>query len=117
MTFPWEQKLPELTAQAEPPAKPVEDVVKALQADLRYMVTHTAVLVRATGPHEAALGMLVNTARGQLIPAGVAKYSGGHTIQFQDLGMPQIGAPEMTIDKLVQCLFGVTQQLGLELEP
>jgi hypothetical protein len=118
MTFPWEKQapLPMPWEQSAPPAAPdLEGTVKALQRDVGYMVTHTAVIVHATGPHAAALGMLFNTRRGQLIPVGEAKYTDGHTIRFQDLGMPQPRAPEMTVQEAVRVLFDAAQRLGLEI--
>lgn len=122
MTFPWEAPAA-LPMPWEAPAAPavapddLAGTVKALQADVRYIVTRTAVLVRATGPQAAALGMLVNTSRGQLVPVGEARYSGGHTIQFQDLGMPQPRAPEMSIADLIAALADTVVKLGLELQP
>jgi hypothetical protein len=120
--MPWDKPAAALPMPWEAPKVPeapddLVQTVKALQADVRTMVSHTGVIVHATGPHAAALGMLVNTTRGQLIPPGEVRYSGGHTLRFQDLGMPQPGAPFMTIPQLVKSLVDVTQRLGLELEP
>jgi len=119
MTFPWEKPAP-LPMPWDAPAVPVrstDDTVRALQRDVAYMVTHTAIMVHATGPQAAALGMLINTRRGQLVPTGEVKCSGGHTLRFQDLGMPQPGAPEATVQWLVAEMVDVTHRLGLEIEP
>lgn len=101
--YPWEPM----------PAEPIGDTVVKLQADLRYMVTHTAIL---THSEHAALQMCVNTPRGQIIPRNVCKFKGGTTIEFQDIGMPQVGAPEMTVKDLIAQAWNVAQRLGLELE-
>ena len=83
--FPWEP--------ASLPAVPVEKTVEALQRDVAFMVQYTAILVRSQ--HDA-LRMLVNTPRGQIIPRGKCTLTDGSTIEFQDIGMPQVGAPEYT---------------------
>lgn len=108
MTYPWE-KLP---APTEPPAA-TADVIALLQADLRYIVTHTAVVVRSNRPE---LVMLVNTQRGQIIPQGVCRFTDGTTAEFQDIGMPQVGAPLMTVKELAASVWNVAKDLGLELE-
>lgn len=109
MTFPWDQ-LPAIIEPAQPPA--VVDVVAALQRDMAYMVTHTGIMVHS---NQAALSMLVNTVRGQIIPRGVCTFTDGSTIEFQDIGMPQIGAPEMTVRDLMAQVWNVARELGLEL--
>lgn len=103
MTFPWE------TA----PARSVEDTVALIQADMRYAVQYTAVLVHSDQP---ALSMLVNTLRGQLIPRGECVFDGGSKFELQDIGMPQPGAPEMTVRELVTRLWDMARELGLELQ-
>lgn len=103
MIFPWE-------AQS---ARSTEETVTALQRDLAYMVTHTAVLAHSKHP---ALAMLVNTGRGQLFPKGECKFTDGSAVEFQDVGMPQPGAPEMTLQVLMSHIWGVAHELGLELE-
>lgn len=110
MTFPWEtEQLPAVQS------RPIEDTVSALQRDVAYMVTHTAVLVHSK---HGALSMLVNTPRGQIIPRNKCQFNDGSTIEFQDIGMPQIGAPEMTVRDLVAYVWNIaTTQLGLELQP
>lgn len=95
------------------PVEPVETTVAKLQADLRYMVTHTAILTHCDRPE---LSMCVNTSRGQIIPQGLCKFKDGTTVEFQDIGMPQVGAPEMTVRDLIAQMWSVAQQLGLELE-
>lgn len=107
MTFPWD--LPPETL----PAVPVEDTVAALQRDVAYLVTHTGILVHSR--HEA-LQMLVNTARGQIIPRGECRFTDGSTLEFQDIGMPQPSAPAMTVRELVAQVWEIAKQLGLELE-
>lgn len=104
MTFPWEQEPNFEREQAE--------TIALLQRDLAYMVTHTAVLVHSK---HAALAMLVNTARGQLMPRGECKLSDGSTFEFQDVGMPQVNAPEVSVPDLLKRVYEVTQELGLEL--
>lgn len=108
MTFPWEQ----LPAVPEPVQAPAADTVALLQRDVAYMVTHTAVLVHST--HES-LRTLVNTPRGQIVPRGECKFTDGSTFELQDIGMPQINAPVMTVQKLMAYLWDVARELGLEL--
>lgn len=105
--FPWEAPPSEV-------APPTDNLFVALQADVRYMVSHTAVLVRSNQP---ALEMLVNTARGQDVPRGQCKFTDGSTFELQDIGMPQPNSPELTIPELMACIWDVATKLGLELEP
>jgi hypothetical protein len=117
MSMPWDAPEAPLVPWAQPGPPAVADVaekLRRLQEDVGTIVTHTGVMVHATGPHAAALSMLVNTRRGQLMPTGVARYTDGTTIQFQDIGMPQPGAPFMTLPELFQQLYGIVQQLGLQ---
>lgn len=100
MTFPWEQPTP------------LADTVAALQRDLAYMVTHTAVLVHSNHP---ALAMLVNTPRGQLV-RGQCEFTDGTTMELQDVGMPQVGASEMSVQELIARTWGIARELGLELK-
>lgn len=95
--FPWEPV-------------PVEETLALLQRDVAYMVTHTAVLVHS---NQAALEMLVNTARGQIVPRGECVFTDGSKFELQDMGMPQIGAPTMSVQKLLAHLQDIVQQLGL----
>ncbi len=95
------------------PAKPLEDVVEAIQRDMAYMVAYTAVQVHS--PHEA-LQILVNTARGQTIPKGECKFTDGTVLEFQDIGMPQPGARVMTMPELLALVWSVAQEKGLELQ-
>lgn len=112
MTFPWEQ-LPTVQDAPEPPAvMTTEQTVQALQRDFAYAVQYTAVLVHS---NQAALRTLVNTTRGQIVPRGTCKFTDGSTFELQDLGMPQPGAPVMTVQDLVTHLWGVAKELGLEL--
>jgi hypothetical protein len=100
-------------AQIHAPAT-VEHVVQALQRDMAYAVAHTAVLVRS--PHEA-LQLLVNTPRGQIIPRGECKLTDGTVFEFQDIGMPQVGASLMTVPELVARVWEVVKELGLGVQP
>lgn len=100
--FPW-----------EPAVQTTEDTVKLMQRDITYMVRFTAVLVHSKHP---ALQMLVNTARGQIIPRGECKFTDGSTFEFQDIGMPQVGAPQMTVAELMARVWDVARELGLELQ-
>jgi hypothetical protein len=114
MTFPWDP--PPLPVVTEPAAAPAvlstEDVVHALQRDMAFMVTHTA--VRVHSPH-AALQMTVNTERGQIVPRGECKFTDGSTMKLQDIGMPQVGVPLMPVKDLMALAWKVARDLGLEL--
>ena len=116
MTYPWEQTHELTLAQVAeihaPAPMPVETVVQALQADMRYALANTAVMVHSE--HEA-LQLLVNTRRGQIIPRGECWFTDGTKFELQDIGMPQVGAPEMTVPELVTKLWELVGQLGLEL--
>lgn len=100
MTFPWE-------------TPPQPDIVALMQRDLAYIVSHTAILVHSNRP---VLSMLINTPRGQLVPRGVCTFTDGSTIEFQDVGMPQPKAPEMTFEELAARVWDIARELGLELE-
>jgi hypothetical protein len=95
---------------------PIEDRVMRLSADVAYIVTHTAILVHCSGPHENSLTMLVNTKRGQKIPPGQVRYTSGNVIEFQDIGAPQPGAPVMTVQELILRVWDIATELGLEIE-
>lgn len=114
MNLPWVQ--PQAALPWAQPERPLAETVRALQADVSYMVKHTAVAVHVTGPHGAELSMYVNTPRGQLIPTGTGRLTQGHTVTFQDIGMPQPGLPAMSIAELAQALTEKAAALGLELE-
>lgn len=98
--FPWEPV-------------PVAETIAALQRDFAYAVQATAVLVHSTRPE---LEMLVNTARGQIVPQGVCKFTDGSTVEFHDIGMPQVNAPYMTVRDLVVKVWDLARELGLELQ-
>jgi hypothetical protein len=98
--FPWEPV-------------PVQDTVALLQKDVAYMVQYTAVLVHSNNP---ALSMLVNTPRGQIIPRNECKFAEGTTIEFQDIGMPQVNAPIMTVSELIAKVWDAVRELGLEIQ-
>lgn len=91
-----------------------EDVVAALQRDFAYAVTHTAVLVHSS--HDE-LQILVNTQRGQIIPRGECKLTDGTTIEFQDIGMAQVGAPLMSVKELLGQVWTIVAKLGLGVQP
>lgn len=110
--WPWEVE--QLPAVAEPQATPATtDVVTLLQRDFAYAMTHTAVLVHSSRPE---LRMLVNTARGQIVPRGECKFTDGSTVEFQDIGMPQPDTPAMEVKALVARVWQLAQELGLDLE-
>lgn len=102
MIFPWEQL----------PAVPIADTVTAMQRDMAYMVQFTGVLVQSNRPE---LEMLVNTRRGQIIPRGECKFKDGSTFELHDIGMPQVGAPELMVTELMAQIWDVARDLGLEL--
>lgn len=106
MIYPWE-KLPAIVE------RPIADTVTALQRDVAYMVTHTAVLVRSNRPE---LETLVNTRRGQIIPRGECKFTDGSKFELHDLGMPQPNVLEMSVHELMAHLWVTADlELGLEL--
>lgn len=98
--YPWE------------PA-PVERTVALLQRDFAYAIIYTCVRVRSNRPE---LETQANTPRGQLVPQGVARFTGGATIEFHDIGMPQIGTPELSVKDLMALVLEIARSLGLELE-
>lgn len=91
---------------------PVEETLALLQKDVAYMVTHTCVVVRS---NREELRLRVNTLRGQIVPRGECKFSDGTTIEYQDLGMPQPGVLEMTVDELTTHVWQLARNLGLEI--
>jgi len=107
MRMPWDP--PETL-----PAVPVEETVSLLQRDFAYAMTHTAIMVHSS---HAALQMLVNTRRGQIIPAGECKLSDGTVFELQDIGMPQPNCEAMSVQELTARLFQAVRELKLELAP
>lgn len=91
---------------------PVAETVSLLQRDMAYMVQWTGVKVHSNRPE---LQLTVNVQRGQLIPRNEFKYKDGTTVEFQDLGMPQIGVQQMTIKELVMSVIEKGNALGLEI--
>lgn len=89
---------------------PVEETVAMLQRDFAYAVINTGVIVRS---NQVALRMVVNTARGQIVPRGVGRFIDGSTVEFQDLGMPQPNSPQMTVEQLVKQVADAARELGL----
>lgn len=114
MTFPWEQETLPAPIAETPPAMPIEKQVEALARDFTVAVRCTGVVVHSK--HEA-LQILVNVPRGQLIPRNEAKLSDGSTIEFQDIGMPQPGAPFINVSELVRRVLEICSELGLEHVP
>lgn len=100
--FPWEPV-------------PVQETVALLQRDLAYVVKYTAVLVHCE--KHPPLEMLVNTARGQIIPKGTCRFTDGATLEFQDIGAPQPGAPVMTVQELINHVWTLSREIGLEMMP
>lgn len=104
--FPWE----------DPPAAPertLEETVALMQRDFQYAVLNTAVIVHSD--HEP-LRLLVNTARGQVMPRGRVKFTDGTWLEVQDIGMCQPNAPHMTVQELLAKVLEIAKELGLELE-
>lgn len=97
--FPWE------------PA-PLPETVAKLQADMAYIVAYTGVVVHSSRPE---LRALVNTKRGQIVPRGEVKFSDGTTLELQDIGAPQVGAPEMTVRDLMTQIWDTARELRLEI--
>lgn len=91
---------------------PVEDTVKALQRDMAYIVKFTAVMVHS---NREVLSMCVNTPRGQIVPRGEVRFADGTTVEFQDIGAPQPGAPLMAVPELVKQVMALVSELGLGL--
>lgn len=91
---------------------PVTETLALLQRDVMYLVSHTAVLVRS---NRAELSVMINTRRGQIIPGGECKFTEGVTVEFQDIGMPQINCPAMTVQELMTLIMDTAKNLGLEL--
>lgn len=89
---------------------PVEETVKAMQRDMAYMVTHTAIAVHSNRPE---LRHVVNTRRGQIVPRGEVKYADGTTIEFQDIGMPQPGVEAMSVSELFERVLSDVGNMGL----
>lgn len=116
MTFPWDAPpVPAVIEPAEPPAAmSTEDTVAALQRDFAYAMSYTAVMVHSK--HDA-LQFLVNTPRGQIVPQGECKLSDGTTIEFHDIGMPQVGVPVMTVKELIGEVWSAVAKLGLGVQP
>ncbi len=102
--FPWEPAPAEL--------QDVADTVALLQKDFAYAVQYTAVLVHSNRPE---LSMLVNTPRGQIIPRGECKFKDGTRVEFQDIGMPQVNAPVVSVPDLLKRVWEVASELKLEM--
>lgn len=97
--FPWEPV-------------PVGETVRLLQADIMYMLQHTGIMVHSNRPE---LCMLVNARRGQIVPRNECKFTNGTTLEFQDIGMPQLGVQVMTVQELIARVWDAARELGLEL--
>ena len=99
--FPW-----------DPPRRPIEHTIELLQNDFAYAVANTAVMVHSNNP---ALVLTANTQRGQLVPRGEVKFTDGTTIEFQDIGMPQVNVPYMSVQQIMSHIWKLTSELGLEI--
>jgi hypothetical protein len=108
--LPWEN-LPVVQTSLEAPAvQSTADTVALLQADMRYLVAHTAIKVHSNRPE---LQMIVNTQRGQIVPRGKCKFTDGSTVEFQDIGMPQVGCETMTVAELMARVWDAAKNLGI----
>jgi hypothetical protein len=106
MSMPWEQP------DTPPETDNLAETVRALQADLRFIVSHTAVLVRSDN---LLLRMVFNTERGQSMPDPLkCIFRDGTTMEFQDIGMPQPGIPTKTIKEIVTAALEQAFSLGLQ---
>lgn len=106
MSMPWEQP------DTPPEASDLAETVRALQADLQFMVSHTAILVRSDN---SALRMVFNTERGQSMPDPLkCMFRDGTAMEFQDIGMPQPGVPTKTIKDIVTAALEQALALGLQ---
>jgi len=107
MSMPWERP------DAPPEVDDVAETVRALQADLRFIVSHTAILVRSDNE---ALRMVFNTERGQSMPDPLkCTFRDGTTMEFQDVGMPQVNVQTKTMKEIV--VAALEQALALGLQP
>jgi hypothetical protein len=106
MSMPWEQP------DAPPETNDLAETVRALQRDLQFMVSHTAILVRS---NDSALRMVFNTERGQSMPDPLkCTFRDGTTMEFQDIGMPQPGVPTKNIEEIVIAALEKALELGLQ---
>lgn len=105
MTLPIKHRMPWEPA-------PVEETLAALQRDVAYIVKYTGVTVHS---NREALRMVVNMPRGQLIPRSEARFTDGTTIEFQDIGAPQPGAPVLMVDELIARVMEIARESGLQL--
>lgn len=96
----------------EPAVPSTEETVLLLQRDFAYAVQYTAVLVHSNRPE---LQMVVNTRRGQIVPHGTCRFTDGSIVEFQDIGMPQVNAPTMTVQELTARVWELARELNLEL--
>lgn len=99
--FPWE-----LAPRA------TEDIVAALQHDFAYAVVNTAVIVHSNNP---AFSLVANTRRGQIIPRGECKFTDGTTVELQDIGMPQVKVPYLTVQEIMTKIWELASELNIEL--
>lgn len=102
----------ELTTRYPWEPAPLADTVALLQRDMAYLVAYTAVMVHSNRPE---LQIIVNTARGQIVPRGECRFTDGSTIELQDIGAPRPGVPEMTVQELMAQVWQVAAELGLTL--
>ena len=97
--FPW-----------DPPRRSVEDTIALLQNDFAYAVANTAIVVHSNNP---ALVFTANTARGQLVPRGEVKFTDGTTVELQDIGMPQVNVPYMSVQAIIVRVANTVAALGI----
>ena len=97
--FPWDA-----------PRQSIEDTIALLQNDFAYAVANTAVVVHS---NNTAFAFIANTARGQLVPRGEVKFTDGTTVEFQDIGMPQINVPQMTVQAIIVRVANTVAALGI----
>ncbi len=113
MKFPWEEQVPAVPEPPPAPPSTIEETLTALQRDFAYAVQYTAIRVHSNRPELCAT---VNTRRGQIIPKGVATFSDGTTTEFQDMGMPQVGAGSVEcITDLIAMVLDIATEKGLTL--
>ena len=112
--LPWEIPAADPIEADEvlPPERSLEEIVRAIQADIAFAVRHTAILVCS---NNEALHMVVNTVRGQDMPPGGCTFTDGSEVTFRDIGMPQPGVPLMTVQELARAVADKALAMGLVL--
>lgn len=90
-----------------------EDPLADIKRDMGTMITHTCLAVKSS--HEAFKGMAMNVPRSVDNPTGKGTYRDGTTIEFIDLGMPQLGVQFGTIADLLRTVEWAAKDAELEL--